>query len=181
MKRPSMWVVCAIALLLSTVVMAQAPGKVPTPGPEHKRLGYFVGKWTGAGEMKASPFGAGGKMTWSETCEWFSGNFAIVCRSDMKGPMGDGKGLSIMAYDTEEKDYVYFGVTSIGEVETSRGTLKGRTWNWAGEGKAQGKPLKLRFSVDEKTSDVYSFKFEISQDAGKTWSVVTEGENTRAK
>jgi hypothetical protein len=181
MKGQAVLAVCAIALLLCAVVMAQAPGKIPTPGPEHKRLGYFVGKWSGTGELKPSLFGPGGKVTWSETCEWFSGNFAVVCRSDMKGPMGDTKGMSVMAYSVEDKNYAYFGITSIGEVETSTGTAKGKMWNWTGEGKVQGKPFKIRYSIEEKTSDVSSFKLEMSQDAGKTWSVVMEGENTRAK
>ncbi len=181
MVRRIVLMVWAGAVVSCTAAMAQAPANRPVPGPEHKRLGYFVGQWAGEGELKPSPFGSGGKMTWSETCEWFAGDFAAVCRSDVKGPMGDATGLSVMAYQREDANYVYFGITSIGEVETSTGTVQGKTWNWTGEGKAQGKAFKIRYSINEKTSDLYSFKFEVSQDAGKTWGVVMEGENTRAK
>lgn len=170
-----------VVFLAGAMAQAQAPGKAPTPGPEHKRLAMFAGKWNGAGEMKPGPFGPGGKMTWAESCEWFAGNFAIVCHTDMKSPMGDGKGLSVLAYHMEDKNYVYFGITSVGEVEDSRGTVQGKVWNWTGEGKMQGKPYKIRYSITEKSNDAYTFKFEMSQDAGKTWVVAMEGGNNRAK
>ena len=54
----------AVCLVLSSgLALAQAPGEKPKPGPEHKRLGYFVGKWTAEAEMKPSPFMPGGKMS----------------------------------------------------------------------------------------------------------------------
>ena len=58
-----------IALVITSSVGslgAQAPPQ--KPGPEHKKLDYFVGKWTSTADMKASPFGPGGKMTASDTC-----------------------------------------------------------------------------------------------------------------
>src|SRR5438128_9471790 len=48
-------------------VMAQAPAGPPQPGPEHKKLAYFVGKWTSEAELKPSPFGPGGKYLATET------------------------------------------------------------------------------------------------------------------
>ena len=53
----------AAAVLCGTVsVLAQAP-PTPKPGPEHKVIEYFIGKWTGQAEVKPGPFGPGGKMT----------------------------------------------------------------------------------------------------------------------
>jgi hypothetical protein len=49
------------------LVAAQAP-PAATPGPEQKRLGYFVGKWTGDGDVKPGPMGPGGKMTSTDEC-----------------------------------------------------------------------------------------------------------------
>src|SRR5215472_7617252 len=99
MRRIS--VVCA-TLLVASLALAQAPAGPPQPGPEHKRLEYFVGKWSGEGTMKESVFGPAGKMTMTETCEWFTGGFAIVCKSTgtMAG-LGEMKGLAIMAYNPE--------------------------------------------------------------------------------
>ena len=69
------------------VALAQAP-EAPKPGPEHKALQYFVGKWTSEGELKPGPFGPGGKMTSQDTCEWFAGGFHVVCRGTGKMPSG---------------------------------------------------------------------------------------------
>ena len=111
-----------------TLVSAQAP-TMPTPGPEHQRLGYFTGKWTSEGEMKESPFGPGGKFTSSDDCQWFEGKFAVVCRTEGKGPMGPMKGLGMMSYSGEEKVYTYYGLDSSGMTMTSvpRGTVQGNT------------------------------------------------------
>jgi len=64
--RPLQIAVCLV--LSSGLALAQAPGEKPKPGPEHKRLGYFVGKWTAEAEMKPSPFMPGGKMMNHDTC-----------------------------------------------------------------------------------------------------------------
>jgi hypothetical protein len=90
-------------------VAAQSP-QAPKPGPEHARLGYFVGKWKTEGEMQPSPMGPGGKMTGTDTCDWFEGPFTVVCRSEETGPWGPSKSIGILGYSTEEKVYTYYGV-----------------------------------------------------------------------
>ena len=97
MKRTlAVCVVLAVGGLqvLSAAIAQQAPA----PGPENKKLGYFVGKWTTEGELKASPMGPGGKITSTDTCEWFDGGFAVICRSDGTTPMGPSKSVGIMGY-----------------------------------------------------------------------------------
>ena len=53
-----MRITVAIAVILagSTILSGQAP-PMPKPGPEHQRLGVFVGNWTFTGEMKLGPMG----------------------------------------------------------------------------------------------------------------------------
>src|SRR3954462_12192436 len=106
---------------------AQAPGAAAKPGPEQKRLGYFVGKWTVEGEMKPGPMGPGGAITSNDTCEWYSGGFAVICRSAGKSPAGPSKGLAIMGYNADEKVYTYYGVdnTSMAMASVPRGTRQG--------------------------------------------------------
>src|SRR6266849_4581625 len=171
-----------VTLFMSAVAaQAQAPAGPPKPGAEQKRLGVFIGKWNGSGEMKPGPWGPGGKTTWTETCEWFAGGFSVVCHSDSKGPMGDSKGLFILGYNTEEKKYVYFGIEStMGNPETSKGAVQGNTWNWAGEGKMGGKMVASKFTIIEQSADTHTFKAEGSVDGGP-WSVTMEGKSTRAK
>src|SRR5262249_41577584 len=90
------------------IVIAQAPPA--KPGPEHAKLGYFVGKWTGVGEVKPGPMGPGGKMTSTDDCQWFEGGFSVICHSTANGPMGPSKSIGILGYSTEEKVYTYYGV-----------------------------------------------------------------------
>ncbi len=59
-------------------VYAQPPSQPPKPGPEQKKLGYFIGKWTSEGEAKPSPFGPGGKFTFTENNSWFAGRVFVV-------------------------------------------------------------------------------------------------------
>src|SRR5262245_26590253 len=75
---------------VTVAAAAQAP-KAPTPGPEHKRLGFFVGKWNTVGEIKDSPMGPGGKVTSTDSCAWFEGGFSVVCHYEGKSPMGPSK------------------------------------------------------------------------------------------
>ena len=43
--------------------MVAAQTADPKPGAETKRLGYFVGKWSGEVEVKPTQFGPEGKFT----------------------------------------------------------------------------------------------------------------------
>lgn len=180
MKKRVM-VAAALALLLCALAAwPQAPAGPPKPGPEHKRLGLFVGKWTGTGEMKAGPWGPGGKSTWSETCEWFEGGFSVVCHMDGTMPTGKVKSLSILGYNASEKHYLYLGTNSAGETEAWKGTLQGKTWNWTGEAKMDGKNVKSRFSINEQSNDAYTMKWDTSVDGGP-WTTAMEGKSTRTK
>jgi hypothetical protein len=121
------------------VVSAQSP-LAPKPTPQHARLGYFVGKWTAEGEVKPGPMGPGGKMTSSDTCEWFDGRFSVICRSEGTTPAGPSKSLGIIGYSAEEKVYTYYGVdnTNMTMASVPRGTIQGDTWTYTDEGTMGG-------------------------------------------
>ncbi len=58
---------------------APAKMEMPKPGPEVKKLGYFVGTWSTTGDMKENPFGMPpGKFTMTSKCEWFPGGYQVV-------------------------------------------------------------------------------------------------------
>jgi len=178
MKRPIVLAVCAFAVLAGAV-LAQ-PGEMPKPGPEVKKLGYFVGTWNNEGEMKASPFGPGGKFTSTDHVEWFPGNFFVVMHSEGKTPMGPMHELAVMGYNTEEKMYTYDGFDNMGEHDISKGTLKGDTWVYQSDSKVQGKIIKGRFTMKELSPTAYTYKFEMSMD-GTKWDTIVEGKSTKAK
>lgn len=181
MKKPMLaTTICMV--LTSGMALAQAPAEAPKPTPEHKKLGYYVGKWTAEGEMKPNPFAPGGKFTSADSCEWFEGGFAVVCRSEGKGPMGPTKGLGIMSYSAEEKAYTYYGVDNSPMVMASvpRGTVQGDTWVYDDEAKMGGKSVKSRFTMKVGSPTSYTFKWEMLGEDG-SWKPITEGKATKVQ
>lgn len=175
-------VACGAAIgLLQLRADAQGP-QAPKPGPEHQRLGYFVGKWTAEGEMKPGPFGPGGKMSTTDTCEWFEGRFAVVCRSEGKSPVGPLRNIGILGYSTEEKVYTYYGVDNSGMIMTSvaRGTVQGDTWTYTDESVMGGQKMKSRVVIRELSPTSYVFTMDIQGADGK-WVTMMESQQTKLK
>ena len=168
------------AFAFVATVFGQAPSGPPKPGPEQQKLAYFAGKWASEGETKPSALGPGTKFTFTETCEWFSGGFALVCHSDGKIPEGTFSELSIMGYDPGEKTYVYFGTNNFGENEFFRGTEEGGTWTWTNESKMNGKAVHARFTLKQVSADASTSKFEMSM-GDEPLKVIMEGKQTRVK
>jgi Protein of unknown function (DUF1579) len=178
MKRTA--VVFAIALAAEGLVAGQAP-PMPKPGPEHQRLGVFVGNWTFAGEMKPGPMGPGGKMTGTDRIQWMPGNFVVERRFEGKGPMGQVSGLEIMTYDSAKKPYTYNFFDSTGSLGTGTMTVSGDTWTFAGAASMGGKPMQERCSlVFSAGSTSLKIMCEMSGD-GKSWAPVVEGTATKSK
>ncbi len=160
-------------------VAAQSP-QAPKPGPEHERLGYFVGKWTAEGEIKPGPMGPGGKMTSSDDCAWFEGRFSVICRSEGTTPMGPSKGIGILGYSAEEKVYTYYGVDNsiMTMASVPKGTVRGDTWTYTDEGTMGGQKYKSRVTIKELSPTQYSFRMEMQGPDGK-WMPMVESKNTK--
>jgi hypothetical protein len=160
---------------------AQAP-QAPKPGPEHARLGYFVGKWTAEGEMKPGPMGPGGKITATDTCEWFEGRFSVICRSEGKTPAGPSKSIGILGYSPEEKVYTYYGVdnTNMTMASVPRGTIQGDTWTYTDEGTMGGQEFKTRVTIKELSPTAYTFRMEMQGPDGK-WMPMMESKNSKVQ
>ena len=152
--------------------------EMPKPGPEHKRLQYFVGNWSMDAEMKPGPMGPGGKMTGTENCSWFDGKYAVVCKDSGTSPMGAMKGMGVITYDREDKMYEYFGIDSMGMSEKAEGKYENDGYVYTNEGKMNGKTYKGRYTMSNMKPDSYDFKYEMSED-GNTWNTAMEGKNTR--
>ena len=153
MKRT--FIVVVGTLVLFQLVLAQAPPRAPKPGPEHKRMAYFAGNWTVEGEMKASPFGPGGKFTGADHNEMLGG-FFLVLHSQGKGPMGDMKSLAVMGYDRDNKAYFYNEYASAGHMESAKGSITGDTWTWNSEEKMGAKIVNLSQGSSVFEQDVYT-------------------------
>ena len=166
-------------LLCSTALLSQMGP--PKPGPELKKLDYFLGNWTSAGEAKPGPMGPGGKFTESGHDEWMDGGFFLVIHSDFKGgAMGNSAGTAYMGYDPQEKVYTYDAFSSAGEAIHSKGTVDGDTWNWTNEFKMGPQTMKARYTMKILSPALYTFKFEMSPD-GTKWETGMEGKATKTK
>jgi hypothetical protein len=173
--RRLVYVAIAVVLVLSPIAVAQAP---PTAGPEHKRMSYFVGTWTFTGTAKDSPMGKGGPITLKETCELMEGGFALVCRSEGKGPMGPQRAVSIMSYDADKKAYSYTAAESNMPVFTATGQVKGPVWTWTVQSPMGGQTMTTRVTVTEKDAKSQDFVMESSMD-GKTFTRLAEAKVTK--
>src|SRR6185295_6534527 len=89
-------ILAGAAFVLAASAPAWAQSDAPKPGPEHKKLEYFAGKWTSEAEAKKSAFGPAGKYTSKDDCNVFQGGFAVVCHSEGSGPMGATKSVGIL-------------------------------------------------------------------------------------
>jgi hypothetical protein len=164
-----------IALTSAAAIAQMEP---PKPGPELKKLDFFVGTWTLDGTMKASSMGPGGTMTESEKCEWMEGSFYLVCHSDYKGSMGSGVGLSVMGYSSEDKAYTYREFNSFGEFDDARGHVDGDTWTWTSDEKMGESNMHGKFTMKLTSDKAYTFMYEMSTD-GTKWNSMMDGKASK--
>ena len=171
-----------VALISAPALAAQNPPPPPQPGPAQQKLAFFAGRWTSAGEMKPGPMGPGGKVSGTDTCEWFQGGFHLVCRSEGTSPMGAMKSMGILGYDTDRQRYTFYGVdnTGMGSGDMAYGQVSGDTWTWEGETMMGGQSVKQRYVAKQVSPDSYTFEFSMSL-AGGPWAVVMTGTETRVK
>jgi hypothetical protein len=174
MKR--MGTIVAAWLVMAAAAIAQ--NGPPKPGPELKKLDAFVGTWTLSGDMKPGMMGPGGSMTENQKCEWMEGGFYVVCHSAYQSSMGNGSGLSVMGYSTDDKAYTYREFNSFGEFEDSKGSVDGDTWTWTSNEKMGSMTMKSRFTMKLTSATSYNFLFEMSQD-GTKWTTVMDGKGAK--
>ena len=170
----------AMLMMCVSILTAQAPA-APKPGPEHQKLGAFVGNWTFTGEMKAGPMGPGGKMTGSDRIVWIANNFAVERRFDGKGPMGSMNGLELIAYDSAKKTYIYQYADSTGVVGGGTATNTGNVWTFTGTGSMGGKSMQERCNLTFGAGNAtLKIACEMSGD-GKSYAPMFEGTATKTK
>ena len=179
-KRGAMVLAVASTLIGVITVVAQESARPPQPSPEHKKLAVFVGTWKDEAELKPGPFGLGGKMRITESCEWFTGGFSLVCNSESTGLVAEGKTLTVLNYDAEEKVYTYFELNNFGLTNSAKGTVDGDTWTFNGDVKIGGRLIMTRFTIKLPSPDAALMTTEISTDGGP-WTPLMELKGTRVK
>jgi hypothetical protein len=169
--------VAALAAWVGATGMSAQEGQ-PKPGPEHKRLEYFVGTWNFVGDFKGKPPGPVGPTAAKQVCEMFEGGFALICRSDGKTPQGPGKSISIFGYDVDKKVYSYTSAESSGPVFIAYGQVSNGTWNFKTEMKMAGRDVVILTTLTEKSRTAYDIKMAFTVDGG-TPTTIVEGKTTK--
>lgn len=171
----------ALVSMLALLVVSAFAQMAPKPGPEVKKLDYFVGTWTTDATIPQGPWGSGGKFSSTDTIEWMAGNFFVEGHADFKMPPelgGDGKAVSYMGYDTDQNVYTYNEFNSQGHREASKGTVSGDTWTWTSNATYGGQDFQQKLTVKILSPTSQSIKFEISMD-GTNWMTFMEGKATK--
>jgi Protein of unknown function (DUF1579) len=175
-KFRSALILCPVFLAASA--MAQMGGP---PGPEVKKLDYFIGTWNTEGTIAQGPWGMGGKFSSTETSQWMAGNFFVESHSDFKMPSevgGEGKAVGFMGYDAEANTYTFDQFNSQGRRENSKGTVRGDTWTWTSSANYGGQDIEQKMTIKTVSPTSYTLKFEISMD-GKNWIPFMDGKATK--
>jgi hypothetical protein len=165
-------------ILLAGCAWAQMPAK---PGPEVKKLDYFVGTWTTEGTIAQGPWGAGGKFSSSSTSEWMPGSFFLVSHREFKMPPefgGDGSAITFFGYDTNQNVYTRDEFDSQGRRENSKGTLTGDTWLWTSSQNYDGQEIQQKMTVKILSPTSYTLKLEVSVD-GTNWMTFMDAKATK--
>src|ERR1700758_3572145 len=135
-----------------------------TPGPELKKLDYFVGTWTTDGLIAQGPWGAGGKFTSTTTTAWLPGSFFLQSKTDSQMPAeigGDNSAVMIMGYDTQQNTYTSDRYSSLGQHVSSKGTLSGDTWIWTNTSNYGGMEVQGKMTIKILSPTSQTMKYEI--------------------
>lgn len=174
-----MYMRSSVAVILicgfASLSLAQAPPAPPKPGPEHKKLEYFVGRWTVESEIKANGYVPAGKTVSTETCTWGPGGFYVESRAE-GGELPTR--LAIVGYDSHAKVYTSYYASSVGLVGTGTGRVSGNTWTWMVEDKFAGNAFRGRTTIMMSSPTQYTMKYEMADEKGG-YTAILEGTATK--
>jgi hypothetical protein len=172
-KRSSVAVILICGF--TALSLAQTPPESPKPGPEHKKLEYFLGTWKTEGEIKANEYLPAGKLVTTEIYTLGPGGFFVVFdRPEGQIPRTQG----IMAYDSHAKVYTSFYANGAGLVGTGTGTVNGDTWTFMVEDKVSGMAVKGRTTITIKSATQFTSKYEMADTNGR-YTTILEGTSTK--
>ena len=154
---------------------AQAPPEGPKPGPEHKKLEYFLGTWKVETEIKANEYVPAGKTVGTETDTLGPGGFYVESRAE-GGQLPTRFGF--MAYDSHAKAYTSYYASSVGLVGAATGSVSGNAWTWMVEDKFAGKAVKGRTTITTLSPTQYTIKYEMADEKGG-YTTIVEGKATK--
>ncbi len=114
-------------------VAAGVVDQAPKPGPEHKRLEVFIGRWINEGHTVGSPEAPSVQITTSDVYEWMPGGFFVLHTAYGRFGNFDVGGTEILGYDPATKKYSSRFYDSGGNIQEAELTVDGNSWTWRGQ------------------------------------------------
>ncbi len=153
--------------------------EMPKPGDAHKKLGVFVGEWSGPETMYPAPWDPiGGKARAHVLNRWILDGFAVVQEYEQRrGGKVTFRGHGVIWFDAAKQEYVMNWWDSMGGAGGQyRGDFEGSILHLASPMRQGG---HSRTSWEFGTRGAYSFNMEVSGD-GHTWQPAMTGRYTKA-
>jgi hypothetical protein len=148
--------------------------------PALRKLDYFRGIWTIAGEIRSTRFEPKGNFTGDHHNEWAPDGLSLISVWAENRPGGSENGKAAYSYDPDQKLYTFHGTDSQGEEESATGTLTDNTWTWTSNPTSSNEQtITARFTVREISQSSYTFKYEVAQT--DEWEIVFDGKAAKTK
>ena len=131
-------------------------GPPPVHGPEHERLGAFIGKWHAEGQSYAqnqdrkNPRAAAQPWISDEVTEWHPGRFVVIQREDARIGSDALITHSVIGYEPQAREYIAHAFENHGHHNRYVGRADGRTWTFTGDRER----VRIVFSEDGRTQTV---------------------------
>lgn len=122
-----------------------------------QKLQPFIGTWKTEGETRSGDIVSG-----TDTYEWFSGNFFLIHKVDVKMAGEQVTSMEVIGYDAATGKYPMHSYDNHGNTSVNQATENNGAWTFTGE-KERG---TFTFSKD---GNVISGTWESSED-GKAWT-----------
>ncbi len=110
----------------------QSQQQAASPGPEHKSLGMFIGRWMNEGYTVETPGAPSVKILTSDIYEWMPGGFFVLHTAYGRIGNMDVGGTEILGYDPVARKYFTVFYDSRGNVNEAELSVDGDTWTWKG-------------------------------------------------
>lgn len=105
----------------------------PRPGPEHARLGAFVGVWRTRGQVRATKSTPALQIEGTDRYEWLPGGFFLLHRVDVRIGGDPAEAVEIIGWDASAGSYFMHSYDAQGNVGTMRASESGGVWRFEGD------------------------------------------------
>jgi hypothetical protein len=149
----------------STLALGSDHLAVPKIAPEISKMDVWVGTWE--------------SQTQVMTCTWSPHHGFILCDHLMNGPTGVSNSLSVYTYDETAKAYKFFGVNKDDSPREVPMQVNGNVWSFGTEVQNQDKTIMFQTNDEFLSDKVMHFRTEFSEDNGRNWKELNQGQLTK--